>query len=169
MPELIFYDPLDHWPRPGGYKVVEAASPAAIVTPALTVADISNEISFVGRLQGPITRVSILSHGAPGLVYLRDNPLTVANAALLQPACQTNMARGAQVFLYGCNVAQGPRGVAFLTTLAQAMVGALGGLVLAVTSVTFSARIVGGEWLPPWGTVVAAKAGPGGPVTITYH
>lgn len=168
MPELIFYDPLDHYPRTSGYKVVEAAAPNAVVTPALTVADLVNEITFISRLQGPITQISILIHGAPGLVYLRHDPLTTANAARLQPACQYSMAAGARVFLYGCNVGQGTRGVAFITALAQAMVGALGGLVLAVDSVTFSWPLIG-ERLPPWGTVVAAKAAPGGAVTISYH
>lgn len=168
MPELIFYDPLDHWPRTSGYRVVEAASPGAIVTPALTVADISNEISFVGSLKGPIDRVSIMSHGAPGFVYLRNDPLTTANAARLQPACKVYMAADAKVFLYGCSIAQGNGGVAFLTVLAQAMVGTLGGLVLAVTSVTASYPIIG-QRLPFWGGVVAAKVSPGGAVNITYH
>jgi len=78
------------------------------------------------------------------------------------------MAAGAQVFLYGCNIAQGTRGVVFLTTLGQAMVGASGGVVLAVTSVTGSYPVIG-QWLPPWGGVVAAKVAPGGGVSISYH
>ena len=85
----------------------------------------------------------ILSHASQGVLQLGSQTLNTGNLAAQSAALgqiQQRMAPGADLLLYGCDLAQGPEGQVFVTLLAQA----LGMDVAASTNLTGGAS---GDWV----------------------
>jgi hypothetical protein len=181
---LHLYDPTDNCNRRRGYAAEYCsgwwasvtnpdtcpALPDTIYTPVQGLGDIAAELQRIGGLGGQISSLFVHSHGAPGQVYIPIKPpslcLAATNASQIKSACQNVMAPGAKVFFLGCNIGEGPQGEAFLRVAGPHMLGGGGGLMFAMTSVTFSYAIAG-ELLPPWGSVKVAHVSPGGAVFIS--
>ncbi|MEZ5425758.1 MAG: DUF4347 domain-containing protein [Pyrinomonadaceae bacterium] len=166
MIELHLYDGNDNPLRRGGYKKVYDR-PGVLHSPVYSVEDVRREVRIVGNTIGSINRLCFQTHGHPGLIYLPEGGIDSQSVSILSKVCSLFMAKGAQVWIYGCQVAQGKIGEDFLKLLAQTMLGVGGGLALATNSLTWSMPWYG-QWLPPWGDVVAAKVQPGGAVTIVH-
>lgn len=86
--------------------------------------------------------IQIISHGSAGALYLGSTVLTSENldghADILQ-MIGASLAPGGDLLLYGCDVAEGDTGAAFISRLAQLT----GADVAASTNVTGA----GGDWL----------------------
>ena len=92
-----------------------------------------------------IAGLHLVSHGGPGSLGLGS--LTLGSAELAKRTVElgiirTALQRDADIFLYGCNVAQGEAGQRFIGALADAT----GASVAASTNLT-GARALGGDWL----------------------
>ena len=70
---------------------------------------------------GPMTSLHLVSHGAPGTLYLGNSQLSLSTLTSYAPALQHWFAPAAHanatLLLYGCNVAAGDAGVEFMQTL----------------------------------------------------
>jgi len=183
---LHLYDSGDNFLRRRGYAAEYCAElfdgfwdPAGcraqvdtIYTPFASFQDIENELRRIGGLGGKIDLLLIHSHGAPGAIFLRTGLVTMqvcidaTNVHLLAPVCQLALPANGRVFFAGCNVGYGSQGETFLRTAGKHMLGHGGGVMLAVTSVTFSIPGVLGQRIPAWGSIRTAKVSPGGTVTI---
>lgn len=104
------------------------------------LAVISQALSQLGRVDS----IQILSHGSPGQMILGDRVLRSDNidqfAATLE-SWHANLAPGADILIYGCNVAQGSSG----QYLVQELAHWTGADVAASTDNTGSAD-AGGNW-----------------------
>jgi hypothetical protein len=91
-----------------------------------------------------VSTIHVLSHGSSGSLQLGNTQLTGSNldsyAAQLS-AWQESLAEGADILLYGCNVAEG-KGMEFVADLA----GATGADVAASDNLT-GAAMLGGDWI----------------------
>ena len=105
--------------------------------------------------------IHIVSHGRPGELILGSGIVDAATLAGDQSgsvaAIRDALADDADVLLYGCDVAEGASGAAFVTALAEAT----GADVAASTDDTGSAE-AGGDWEleHTYGSVAAASIGP---------
>jgi len=65
-----------------------------------------------------IRALHLIGHGAPGMIFLGRSPITLNHltATQLQP-WKDALAPNASILIYGCNVAEGKRGAAFMTRL----------------------------------------------------
>ncbi|MBH8578184.1 DUF4347 domain-containing protein [Nostocaceae cyanobacterium CENA369] len=102
------------------------------------------EISAVLATRSGITSLHIVSHGAPGLVYLGNVQLgqhTLNSYAVQLIDWAKALSNDAQILLYGCDVAQTPLGKTFVQRLAELT----GATVLASNNKTGSAAF-GGNW-----------------------
>jgi uncharacterized delta-60 repeat protein len=66
--------------------------------------------------------IQILSHGSPGTLYLGSTRLNIdnlANYSIPLAKIGSSLTETGDMLLYGCNVAQGEAGLAFINTLAQ--------------------------------------------------
>lgn len=89
--------------------------------------------------------IQIISHGAPGALFLGSASLTVDDLAAYAGALSTlgaSVTETGDLLLYGCDVGQGSIGQAFITHLAQAT----GADVSASDDPTGSASL-GGDWV----------------------
>ncbi len=69
-----------------------------------------------------VTSIQIISHGQSGAIQLGADWLSLDNLDAYRPQIQSwsqAMTAGGDILLYGCNVAQGQRGQAFLQALSQ--------------------------------------------------
>jgi hypothetical protein len=76
------------------------------------------------RALGPIATLHVISHGAPGALVLGGTRLTEANLPVHADALLTLrdiLAPDSQLLLYGCEVAKGPEGRAFVQALSELM------------------------------------------------
>ncbi|MCM2320661.1 MAG: DUF4347 domain-containing protein, partial [Pseudomonas sp.] len=88
--------------------------------------------------------IQILSHGAPGTLYLGNSVLD--NASLASYSDQlaslgSSLAETGDILLYGCNVAEGEQGQLFVDTLAL-----LTGADVAASNDLTGAANLGGDW-----------------------
>jgi Ca2+-binding RTX toxin-like protein len=90
-----------------------------------------------------VDQLHILSHGAPGTLQLGNGVLSLANLERYgsRLATWTEALRGAEVFLYGCRVAAGAVGRAFVQKLR-----ALLGSELAASTSLIGSTALGGNW-----------------------
>src|SRR4028118_2324080 len=91
-----------------------------------------------------IEAIHIISHGSPGSVQLGANTLNSSNIESFAPRLQQwrkALIPGADILLYGCNVAAGHAGYAFLTQLHQ-----LTGANIAANSHRTGNSKRGGTW-----------------------
>lgn len=187
MLTLHLYDSGDNWMRRRGYAAEYCAGlfdgfwdPArcraqadTIYTPFASFQDIEAELLRIGGLGGKIDLLLIHSHGVPGMILLKTGLISgtvcidATNVHLLAPVCRRAIPAQGRIFFAGCNVGEGPKGEAFLRAAGKHMLGHGGGVMLAVTSVTFSFPLFLGQRIPAWGSVRAAKVSPGGTVAIS--
>ncbi|MEF8756335.1 MAG: DUF4347 domain-containing protein [Accumulibacter sp.] len=95
--------------------------------------------------QGGLDAIQILSHGAPGTLYLGSTVLTAGNLAGYEAALQAigaSLSETGDILLYGCSVAQGDEGIEFIGSLARTT----GADVAASADLTGSAAL-GGDWV----------------------
>lgn len=81
-------------------------------------------VSVIGSelAKGRFEAVHILSHGTPGSFALGNDTLSNENLDTYSSALQSwqqHLTRGADILLYGCDVAQGAQGEHFITELAR--------------------------------------------------
>lgn len=105
------------------------------------LAVIGEELANGGRFDA----IHVLSHGTPGSFTLGtdqlDNDTLTDNADILQ-AWATHLSADADILLYGCDIAQGAEGQAFISELARLT----GADIAASTNATGSATR-GGDWI----------------------
>jgi Domain of unknown function (DUF4347)/Bacterial Ig-like domain len=85
------------------------------------------------------TTLHIVSHGAPGCLYLGDRALDLDSIADYAPALQSWSAT--EILLYGCNVAAGDAGEEFVEKL-----HGLTGAAIAASTTLIGHRDRGGNW-----------------------
>ncbi|MBW3586695.1 MAG: DUF4347 domain-containing protein, partial [Cyanobacteria bacterium 0813] len=91
-----------------------------------------------------IEAIHIISHGSPGAVQLGANTLNSSNIESFSPQLKQwrkTLIPGADILLYGCNVAAGDAGHEFLTQLHQ-----LTGANIAANPTTTGNSALGGTW-----------------------
>ncbi len=81
----------------------------------------------------------LVSHGAPGVLYLGDNPLNLDN--LNRYSYQLQEWGVPEILLYGCNVAAGDAGAEFIEKLHQ-----LTGANIAASATKTGNSALGGDW-----------------------
>ncbi len=86
--------------------------------------------------------IQIVSHGSVGALYLGSTVLDASTLGSYQSQLQaigSSLTASGDILLYGCNVAQGDAGIAFI----QALAGSTGADVAASNDVTGA----GGDWV----------------------
>lgn len=148
-----------------------APQPNTIVTPVTSLTDIDNELQRIGGQGQRIDVLMVHSHGLPGQVWIPRYPPTLCldatNVHVLAPACRLSIAAPAKIVFLGCNIGEGQPGEAFLRVAGAHMLGLGGGVMLAPTSVTFSAPGYFGQRVAPWGNMRLATVSPGGAVVVS--
>lgn len=89
--------------------------------------------------------IQILSHGAPGTLYLGGTVLTSGNLASYEAALRAigaSLSETGDILLYGCSVAQGDAGIEFIESLAE-----ITGADVAASSDPSGATALGGDWV----------------------
>jgi len=127
------------------------------------VDSLSGAIGWISHFKSrgkTIDKVFFLTHGAPGYVHLPRGGLSTSNASALKTV-SSDLSAHAIVGFLGCNVAEGPKGDAFLVAAGSAMLGKGGGKVFASDSVTFSVPGLGQRG-PLWSTIKVVCIDPGG-------
>lgn len=120
-------------------QLVDGVIPSAEVFVLDREADGIEQISQVLQQRQDVGAVHIVSHGAPGCLYLGNSQLSLDT--FNHYANQLQQWDVANLLLYGCNVAAGDAGAEFITKL-QALTGAE---IVASKSLTGSAA-KGGNW-----------------------
>ena len=122
------------------------------INPELTVCIIDTERDGVRQITEVLKdnnyeQVHIISHGAPGCLYLGNSQLSLDNLdkyqAELQSWYSTPLSKGGRgdLFLYGCQVAAGDAGEEFLAKLHQ-----LAGANISASSSLTGNKELGGNW-----------------------
>ncbi|MCS6813470.1 MAG: DUF4347 domain-containing protein [Cyanobacteria bacterium] len=88
-----------------------------------------------------VDQVHVVSHGAPGKLYLGNESLSLANLATYQSRIADWFSQPATLFLYGCNVAAGDQGMLFLQSLHE-----LTGAAIAASDDRTGNAALGGDW-----------------------
>ncbi|MFA9217791.1 MAG: DUF4347 domain-containing protein [Sphingomonadaceae bacterium] len=99
---------------------------------------------FLQTQAQPLSSIQILSHGAPGSITLGSTELTLATLSGYQAELAfigSKLATSGDLLLYGCNVAQGAAGQAFIEELAIAT-----GADVAASENLTGAAALGGDW-----------------------
>nr|MDZ8046441.1 DUF4347 domain-containing protein [Nostoc sp. DedQUE02] len=137
---LIFIDPqVDDY-----QSLVMSVLPDTSVVVLDTNQDGIEQISQVLECYQRVNSLHIVSHGAPGCIYLGNSQLS--NETLNRYAAQLMgwakaLSEDAQLLLYGCKVAQTEPGVLFIHCLSELT----GAIVAASDDLTGSAAL-GGDW-----------------------
>jgi len=131
--------------RAGDVAAIVASLPAGATVFVLDPAR-DGLAQIAGLLAGTqdIQALNIVSHGSAGALWLGDGVLDgagLADHAADLAAIGTHLAPGGDILLYGCDVAAGATGAAFIDSLA----GLTGADVAASTDLTGSAAL-GGNW-----------------------
>ncbi|MDZ8140820.1 MAG: DUF4347 domain-containing protein, partial [Nostoc sp. DedQUE04] len=114
------------------------------------------QINQVLALHQGINSLHIVSHGAPGRVYLGNSQLsheTLNRYAAQLMGWASALSADAQLLLYGCEVAQTEQGMAFVQRLSELT----GVVVVASDNLTGSAAL-GGDWALEVNTGVIAPS-----------
>ncbi|WP_342119052.1 Ig-like domain-containing protein [Pseudoduganella sp. OTU4001] len=150
-PRVVFIDP-----SVADYQTLVAGMPAGCTVVVLDAARdgiqqmrdfLANNVGQVGAIDivSNIASLDVVSHGAPGEVVLGStvlNASTMAQYASQLAEIGSHMTSNGDILLYGCDVAAGAAGQAFISGLAQAT----GADVAASTDLTGSAA-AGGDWV----------------------
>jgi hypothetical protein len=94
---------------------------------------------------GTLDALHLVTHGSEGQLHLGELRLNTTNLGEQAPALAqiaSHLAPGADVLLYGCSVAQGEGGQAFVNSLS----GALNGADIAASTDRTGALALGGDW-----------------------
>ncbi|MEG4987522.1 DUF4347 domain-containing protein [Microcoleus sp. BR0-C5] len=119
--------------------LIEGVIPTTEVFVLDGTADGIEQISQVLQQRQNIDAVHIISHGAPGCLYLGNSQLSLDN--LIHYAPQLQQWDVANLLLYGCNVAAGDAGEEFITKL-----HALTGSEIAASKSLTGSAAKGGNW-----------------------
>lgn len=129
-----------------GYaQLVDSLAPGSEVHVLDAGLDGLAEIARILGGRSGVETVHIVSHGADGLLQLGTTRLEAANLAGHMDALgqiKSALAPGADLLLYGCDVAAGPKGAALLEGLHQAT-----GADIAASNDATGAAALGGDWL----------------------
>jgi hypothetical protein len=98
------------------------------------------QISAFLQQNPQITTIHLVSHGAPGCLYLGNCQLNLTNIYDYRQQLQ-NWAKINRILLYGCQVAAGDAGGEFITKLAQ-----ITGAKIAAYSRRVGNAALGGSW-----------------------
>ncbi|BAY76081.1 FG-GAP repeat-containing protein [Nostoc linckia NIES-25] len=102
------------------------------------------QISQVLALHRQVNSLHIVSHGAPGRLYLGNSQLsheTLDRYTSQLIGWANALTANAQLLIYGCEVAQTPQGMAFVRRLSE-----LTGAVVAASDRLIGSRTLGGNW-----------------------
>ncbi len=139
--EVILIDP-----SVSDYKTLIAGLSPDI--PVILLPEAGNGLSNLAEaLAGyqSLSGVHLVSHGSSGQLQLGDQPVDAAalssHSAQLQQLAQV-FAPGADLMLYGCTVAAGEQGEAFISQLSEA----LGGVDIAASNDRTGPLSLGGDW-----------------------
>jgi hypothetical protein len=109
------------------------------------IAQISQSLQIANLLDesSEITSLHIISHGAPGAIKLGNTELNLKNIDQHQKALQSWLPKSVQapIFLYGCNIAAGEKGQAFINRLSE-----LTGQQIAASANPTGHAALGGDW-----------------------
>jgi Ca2+-binding RTX toxin-like protein len=120
-------------------QLVDGVIPTAEVFVLDTAADGIEQISQVLQQRQDVDAVHIISHGAPGCLYLGNTQLSLDTFNYY--ATQLQKWDVANLLLYGCNVAAGDAGAEFIAKL-QALTGA----EIAASKTLTGSAAKGGNW-----------------------
>jgi hypothetical protein len=120
-------------------QLVDGVIPTAEVFVLDAAADGIEQISQVLQQRQNIDAVHIVSHGAPGCLYLGNTQLSLDT--FNRYASQLQQWNVANLLLYGCNVAAGDAGAEFLAKLHQ-----LTGANIAASRTPIGNSALGGNW-----------------------
>lgn len=125
-------------------SLIAGAAPGTEVHVLDSAQDAIAQITQVLLGRSNIDSVHVISHGESGSLQFGSNSLTLDNLSVYANQLQTwgdALTSDADIFLYGCNVAEGTTGQAFLHALSQLTQAD----VAASDDVTGSAAL-GGDW-----------------------
>src|SRR4028119_885311 len=125
-------------------SLISGVSPNAEVIILDETLDGIEQITERLAIEQNIEAIHIISHGSPGAVQLGANTLNSSNIKSFGPGLKQwrkALIPGADILLYGCNVAAGHAGYAFLTQLHQ-----LTGANIAANSHRTGNSKRGGTW-----------------------
>ncbi|MEH2044957.1 DUF4347 domain-containing protein, partial [Nostoc sp.] len=137
---LVFIDPqVDDY-----QSLVMGVLPDTLVVVLDANQDGIEQISQVLESHQGVNSLHIVSHGAPGCIYLGNSQLN--NETLNLYAAQlmgwaNALSEDAQLLLYGCKVAQTEPGVLFISCLSE-----LTGAVVAASDDLTGSAVLGGDW-----------------------
>ncbi|WP_183941604.1 DUF4347 domain-containing protein, partial [Sphingorhabdus rigui] len=133
-------------PRVAGYwSIVEALPKGADWVLLDADRDGVEQISSLLAGYSDISTLHILSHGSEGALYLGNTSLTAGNLneyASYLADIGSLLTHDADILLYGCDVAFGPEGLAFVERFAS-----LTGADVAASSDLTGAKEAGGDWV----------------------
>jgi Ca2+-binding RTX toxin-like protein len=138
--EIVFID----GSLPDLDKLIDALPAGRLVHVLDPRSDGLQQMAGVLALHAGLSAVHVLSHGGPGYLTLGNAHIDNMSLADYGIALQTigrALAPGADLLLYGCDVAAGPGGQAFLGALASAT-----GADIAASSDLTGAAALGGNW-----------------------
>ncbi|MBA5605977.1 DUF4347 domain-containing protein [Duganella sp. FT3S] len=150
-PRVVFVDP-----SVADYQSIIAATPANATIVVLDAAKdgVQQIHDFLAHNTGLVAAIDIVtnlasvdvvSHGSPGEIHLGTTVLNADNMAAYSATLAdigSHLTTGADILLYGCDVAAGATGQQFITSLAAAT----GADVAASTDLT-GAAAAGGDWV----------------------
>lgn len=99
------------------------------------------QISQILQQQPEVSTVHIVSHGAPGCLYLGNNQLSLDTLNIHTSQLQSWSREGLTLMLYGCNVAAGDAGEEFVNKLHS-----LTGANIAASATRTGNAALGGNW-----------------------
>ncbi|MGZ3184522.1 MAG: DUF4347 domain-containing protein, partial [Telluria sp.] len=137
---MIVDDGVDNW-----QALVSAARPGLEVVVLDHTRDGLAQIESVLQNHGPLDAIHIFSHGASGELTLGSTNITSANLDSVRAQLAeigAHLAQGGDILIYGCDVAQGEQGAAFVKQLAQAT-----GADIAASNNVTGASAAGGDWV----------------------
>jgi hypothetical protein len=120
---------------------------AAGVLPGVAVQVLTAEADGIAQItaylqQHPAHTVHIMAHGAPGRLWLGNGELSLDNLDTYADALSTWFEEdGAELLIYGCNVAAGDAGAEFIAKLHH-----LTGATLAASATPTGNTALGGDW-----------------------
>ncbi|MEI6643365.1 MAG: DUF4347 domain-containing protein [Novosphingobium sp.] len=132
-------------PRAGHIAALVAGLPAGEAVLVLDgTRDGLGQIAALLEGMGPVDALHIVGHGSAGALYLGSSAVDAAALAAHADdlaAIGRHLAPGGDILLYGCNVAAGDTGAAFLTAF-----GALTHADVAASTDVTGAAALGGNW-----------------------
>ena len=154
--EIVFIDS-SLW---GAEQLADAARPGIEVVMLDPARDGINQIGEALAGRTGIEAIHIVSHGAPGVLWLGASELSTANISQYAPQLQAwgaSLAEGADIMIYGCRAGAGEAG----EQLAKGLSELTGADVGASTDVTGGSDATDANWAMEfnWGTVEAGLYG----------